>query len=134
MTPAEKKRKSRPVKPEHSRQHALECIPVKNPQVSEEVDSKGELRLIYQVQVRPWFHGVIKKITGRRETVIDRTLQLDQLGTAVWQMIDGRKSVRNIIDEFRNLHQLNSREAEISITAFFKQLGNRGLLAMREKK
>lgn len=134
MPPGKKKGKERPETPDHSRQHALECVPVKNPRVSEAVDSNGELRLLYQVQVRPWFHGVLKKITGRRKTVLDRTLQLDLLGTSVWQMIDGRKSVRKIIDEFRDLHQLNRREAEISVTAFFRELGKRGLLAMREEE
>lgn len=119
--------------PNHSRNHALECIPAKNPQVSEEADANGDLRLLYQVQVLPWFQGVLKKITRSKSTVINRTLQLDALGTSVWQMIDGRQSVKKIIDEFQAVHQLNRREAEISVTAFFKELGKRGLLAMREK-
>jgi len=134
MSAAKKKRKARPAQPDHSRQQALECIPVKNPQVWEEIDADGDLRLLYQVQVRPWFHRIMKKITGREKSVIDRTLQLDQLGASVWQMIDGRKSVRKIIDEFQDQQQLNRREAEISVSAFFKELGRRGLLAMREQQ
>ena len=48
-------------------------------------------------------------------------------------MIDGEQNVRNIIDEFQAVHKFTRREAEISVTAFFKELGKRGLLAMREK-
>ncbi|MDW7771554.1 MAG: PqqD family protein [Desulfobulbaceae bacterium] len=120
--------------PDSSRFHALECIPVKHPQVAEQADGTGELRLTYKVQVRPWFHGVVKKITGSRETIINRKLVLDLLGASVWRRIDGRKSVRQIIDEFQAEHQLNRREAEISVTAFFRELGKRGLLAMRERE
>jgi hypothetical protein len=116
-----------------SRNRALDCVPVKNPQVREEADRKGELRLHYQVQVRPWFQGVVKKITRSESSLISRSLQLDPLGTSVWQMIDGEQTVKNIIDEFQATHQLNRREAEVSVTTFFKELGKRGLLAMRER-
>ena len=132
MAASPKTKKIMQVNPNHSKNHALECIPVKNPQVSEEAQENGEFRLIYQVQVQPWFQGVLKKITRSKSTLIDRTLQLDVLGSSVWQMIDGRKSVEKIIDEFQTMHQLNRREAEISVTAFFKELGKRRLLAMRE--
>ena len=126
------KKKNRQTDPNHTRHKALECVPVKNPQVSEEEQENGELRLQYQVRVRPWFHGVVKKITKSSSTVINRTLQLDILGASVWQMIDGKKSVRKIIDEFQKVHQLDRKEAEISVTTFLKQLGERGLIAMRE--
>lgn len=115
-----------------SRNYALDCVPVKNPQVSEEGDGKEELHLHYQVQVRPWFQGVIKKITKNESSLISRSLELDPLGASVWQMIDGKQSVKQIINEFQTIHQLNRREAEVSVTTFFKELGKRGLLAMRE--
>jgi hypothetical protein len=134
MAAAKKKKYSRESNPGHSRERALRCIPVKNPEVTEIVDDDGELRLVYQVQVRSLFHGVMKRITGSGKTVIDRKLQLDVLGASVWGMIDGRKTVRDIIAEFQALHQLHSREAEISVTSFFKELGRRGLLAMRERE
>lgn len=117
-----------------TRHQALECIPVKNPQVKEEIQDNGEVRLIYQVQVRPWFQGVIKKLMKKDQTLINRTLQLDILGSIVWQMIDGTKSVHTIIKDFQTDNQINRREAELSVTSFFKELGKRGLLAMREKE
>ena len=117
-----------------SRDHALACIPVKNPRLAERENENGELCLTYQVQVKPWFQGIYKRFANRRDTVIDRKLQLDALGTAVWRMIDGQRTVREIIDAFQTAHRLNSREAEISVGSFLKELGKRGLLAMRDGK
>ena len=115
-----------------SRLAALACIPVKNPQVEEEQFDNGEIRLSYQVQVRPWFQGLFKKIANRESDIINRKLQLDALGRSVWQMVDGRRSVKEIIDIFQTDHQLNVREAELSVTAFLKELGKRGLVLMKE--
>lgn len=117
-----------------SRDQALACIPVKNPRLSEVENDNGEVCLTYQVQVKPWFQGIYKRFAGRRDTAIKRKLQLDALGTAVWRMIDGQRTVREIIEAFQTTHRLNRREAEISVSSFLKELGKRGLLAMRAGK
>lgn len=117
-----------------TRDHALECVPVRNPQITEQKSDNSELCLTYQVRIRPWFQKVVQKITGRSEDIIGRKLQLDALGTTVWGMINGQRRVREIIDDFQKLHQLNRREAEISVTAFLKELGKRGLIVMRAGK
>jgi hypothetical protein len=90
--------------------------------------------LTYQVQVKPWFQGIYQRFSSRRDTVMDRKLQLDALGTAVWRMIDGQRTVREIIDAFQTTHRVNRREAELSVSTFLKELGKRGLLAMRAGK
>lgn len=115
-----------------TREHALECIPIRNPQVSEMKNDSGELCLTYQVLVRPWFQNIVQKITGRTNDIIERKLQLDGLGSTVWQMIDGHRSVRDIVGDFQDMHQLNRREAEISVTTFVKELGKRGLIVMKD--
>ena len=115
-----------------SRHDALACIPVKNPQVEEEQFENGEIRLHYQVQVRPWFRGLFKKIANRETDIIHRKLQLDALGCSVWKMIDDHRSVKAIIDLFRADHQLNEREAELSVSGFLKELGKRGLVLLKE--
>lgn len=115
-----------------SRQDALACIPVKNPQVQEEQFENGEIRLSYQVQVRPWFSGLFKKIANRESDIINRKLQLDALGRSVWHMIDGQRSVQGIISTFQADHQLTERESELSVTAFLKELGKRGLVLMKK--
>jgi len=117
---------------EISRARALDCVPVRNPQITEQKNDNGEVCLAYQVRVRPWFQNIVRKISGRPDAVIERKLQLDSLGTVVWQMINGQRRVREIIKDFQAMHKLNSREAEISVTAFLKDLGRRGLVVMRD--
>jgi len=115
-----------------TRKHALECIPVRNPQITEQKNDDDELCLTYQVRIKPWFQGIVHKITKRGDDIIERKLQLDVLGSTVWHMIDGKQTVRKIIADFQATHKLNRRESEISVTTFLKELGKRGLIVMRE--
>jgi len=128
-----KKRDSRHA-PAPSRDLSLDCVPVKNPELVEHEQEDGDLCLTYPVRVKPWFQGIFKTVSRRQSDILERKLQLDSLGTSVWMMIDGRKSVKDIILAFQTEHKLNRREAEMSVSAFMKQLGKRGLLAMREGK
>lgn len=120
--------------PPRSRELSLECVPVKNPELIEHEQEDGDLCLTYPVRVKPWFQGIFKTVSRRQSDILERKLQLDTLGTTVWQMIDGQRSVKDIILAFQAEHKLNRREAEISVSAFMEQLGKRGLLAMREGK
>jgi hypothetical protein len=116
-----------------SRRAALEGIPVKNPGVREKKQADDELMLIYSVQVKPWFSGIFKKVAGRESRIINRKLQLDSLGISVWHLLDGKRSVRQIISIFQKNNQLHAREAEVAVTQFLRELGQRSLIAIREE-
>ncbi len=131
-----KKQPVPPVNPAQERldrQQALSFIPIRNPEVEEEETADGTL-LRYTVEVKPWFQSVFKFVSTRTSNIIVRRLQLDTLGSAVWQMVDGQQSVNEMVEQFRTTHQLGIREAELSVTAFLKDLGTRGLIAMKEDK
>jgi hypothetical protein len=117
-----------------SRLQALQCIPVKNPEVQEHAAENGELLLVYQVRIKPWFAGVVRKMTGSTDNLVRRKLQLDLLGSSVWGMIDGHRSVEDIVASFQDDHQLTRRESELSVTAFLRELGKRGLVALHEEE
>jgi hypothetical protein len=117
----------------HERLQALACIPIRNPEVEEELREEGFL-LRYPVEVKPWFQSIFRRLSNRDSNIIIRRLQLDRLGSSVWQLIDGKKSVADIADIFRKTHQLGKREAELSVTGFLKDLGKRGLIAMKEAR
>lgn len=63
--------------------------------------------------------------------MVPKKLQLDALGTEVWDLIDGRRSVRKIIQRFAETHRLHPREAEVSVTRFLRELGKRGLIGLQ---
>ena len=117
--------------PSISRAEALNRIPVKNSQISEKRLEGGEIVIHYPITVRPLFAGLIKRFGGSEVQTQTKKLQLDELGTAVWDLVDGKRSVRQLVKTFAGMHRLEPREAEVSVTQFMRELGRRGLIAMR---
>ncbi len=114
-----------------SRAEALQSTPAKTLQVNESRLETGDVLLSYSATVRPWFSGLIKRFGGPASGTIHKKLQLDALGTEVWDLIDGKRTVRKMIQEFTEKHQLHPREAEVAVTRFLRELGSRGLVGMR---
>jgi len=113
------------------RQHALSCIPMQHPDCMAKQNDEG-LMLHYSVQAKPWFQKLFSSGATNKPEIIQKKLQLDTIGSTVWQMIDGQRSVKQICREFELIHQLGQREAEISVTSFIEQLGKRSLVALKE--
>jgi hypothetical protein len=114
-----------------SREDALECTPVKNDRVEESRLDNGELQLSYPVASRPWLAGFFRRGRGKSEETYLKKLQLDALGTEVWELLDGGSRVRDVIRQFAARHRLQQREAELAITRFLRELGKRGLIGLR---
>ena len=113
-----------------SRIAALQHRPAKSLHITESRLESGELLLEYPLTVRPWLAAVAKRLGRSNEIVQTKKLQLDVMGTAVWDLVDGKRSVRTIIQIFAKAHRLENREAEVSVTSFIRQLGQRGLLGL----
>ena len=114
-----------------SRDEALRCRPIKAPMVNESRLETGDVLLMYTVVARPWFSKFVKRFGGAVDGAIPKKLQLDALGTEVWDLVDGRRTVRQIIQRFAEEHRLHSREAEVSVTQFLRELGKRGLIGLQ---
>ncbi len=123
--------KKKPKGPSISRAEALDRIPVKNRQISENRLETGEIVIGYPVTMRPFFAGLAKRFGGQEVQTQMKKLQLDELGTYVWNLMDGNRSVRQLVKMFAETHQLENREAEVSVTQFVRELGRRGLIGMR---
>ena len=113
------------------RDDALRVIPVKSRMVTDMRLDSGEVLVTYPVAVRPWMAKVIKVLGRRPLKPMTRQLQLDLLGTVVWDLLDGQRSVQMLIERFAAEYQLQNREAEISVTQFLRELGRRGIIGMR---
>jgi len=113
-----------------SRTEALEYTPVKSSQISEIRLESGEVVIEYPLIVRPWIAAVARRLGGSQDRKQTKKLQLDAMGTSVWDLVDGKRSVRTIIQIFAKAHRLENREAEVSVTSFIRQLGQRGLLGL----
>jgi hypothetical protein len=111
---------------------ALTLTPVKNMDSSEVTLDSGVVVIRYPVTMRPWMAKWIQRFKGSSSQTGSRKLQLDTLGTQVWKMIDGKRTVRDIVDAFAVAHQLERREAEMAVSQFLRDLGKRGLIGMQE--
>ena len=114
-----------------SRRVALKYTPVKNIEITEERLQSGEIVVHYPITLRPWFAGLAKRFGWTHDGIRPKPLQLDRLGTEVWELIDGRRSVSQIIQKFAQTYQLQHREAEVAVTQFIRELGKRGVIGLR---
>lgn len=109
----------------------MACVPVKNAGVAEERLDTGEVLLSYPMTTRPWIDRLAKAVGAGEPKIHVKKLQLDALGTSVWDLMDGIRTVGQIVDAFAEHHLLEAREAEMSVTLFLRQLGKRGIVGMR---
>ncbi|WP_285907367.1 PqqD family protein [Pseudodesulfovibrio pelocollis] len=114
------------------RSEALNMVPVRSTEVRAETTAEGFLRLSYPLAVKPWFGRLAEKVNLWDKRPMIKRLELDEMGTFVWECIDGERSVRQIAEAFAAHYGLQPREAELGVTAFIKNIGQRGLLGLRE--
>ncbi len=115
-----------------TKSQSLTLTPVKNRESSEETLGSGVVIIQYPVTMRPWMAKWMQRFKGSSPRIGSRKLQLDSLGTEVWKMIDGKRTVRDIVGTFAENHQLENREAEVAVTQFLRDLGKRGLIGLQE--
>lgn len=116
--------------PQLTREQALACVPVVNAQVVWE--RSGDLvRLRYPMAYKPWFSGLSRRLGADPDKPMQKTLELDPMGSTVWGWLDNRRSVAELSTLLAERYGLQPREAEVSMTAFLRELGRRGVVAMR---
>ena len=118
--------------PQLSRSRALDCAPVKNIHVKATRLDSGEILLTYPAAIRPWIAGLIRRFGGPSDRSFSKKLQLDELGTQVWDLIDGSTTVQSVIQRFAEDYQLHLKEAEVSVSRFLRELGRRGIIGLRD--
>ena len=124
--------KNKPTAGRINRKQALAHKPVKSRHVTETRLETGVVLLEYPLAVRPLVAAVARRLGKSQEDLVQiKKLQLDVLGTSVWDLVDGNRSVRRVIEIFAETHRLDKREAEVSVTQFIRELGKRGLLGLR---
>lgn len=109
------------------RKDALSARPVRNTLVRWEKTEDDEVRLFIPMRKDRMarFMSRIMKIPDS-----DKQIILDEIGGDIWEMCDGKKDLNTIINSVVRGHKLTRREAEISVTAFFRMLAQRNLIAL----
>jgi hypothetical protein len=60
-----------------------------------------------------------------------KKVELDQIGSDVWELCDGNHSVDKIARRISESYKLNKRQAETSVTAYLKMLADRRLIGIQ---
>jgi hypothetical protein len=105
---------------------------MRSPSATWKVLEDGNILIEYPLNIKPFFIQLANRFTRGQVPSPTKKLQLDSMGSKVWQMFDGEKEVRTIIREVANQSGLSLQEAEISVTTFLRELGRRGLILIHQ--
>jgi hypothetical protein len=114
------------------RERSLSMIAGRNKLVREQILDGGLVRLTYLSAYKPWFAGIAKRMGAWDGRPLERKLDLDELGTFCWNLIDGERPVKDMAKALAEKYGLPAREAELSVAAFLRELGKRGIVGFRE--
>ncbi len=110
--------------PTIDRRRSLDAIPVLNGGFVPEARADGALDLVIRAPRR-------KSLLSRfMPPTVEQRFKLDELGTFVYGLINGTRTVEQIMDAFTERYRLNKRETEISVAAFLRLLGERKIISI----
>lgn len=116
--------------PQVDRKQVLRLYPLRNAAVRYEQGEDGIYTLIVPLQPRGlfgWFSRIFKLPREHR-------IELDDIGSLVWALCDGRHNVDAIAQRLAQQYKLERREAEYSLFAFLNTLSRRGFIAYSKKR
>ncbi len=111
-----------------TRRQAMALAPVKSRDVGETETASNLVRLSLPVAVRPALAGLARRLGLWDGGVLRKTVELDEMGSVVWRLIDGRRSAGEIAAELAARYRLDAREAELAVAEFLRLLGRRGAI------
>ncbi|MCT4534540.1 PqqD family protein [Halodesulfovibrio sp.] len=114
-----------------SLQKAMACVPVRNLLVEETNRTAKNITLSFPLRMRPWFSKFTSAF-GHEPPVQKKRLELDELGTFCWSLINDKRSVQGIATELSKTYQLHPEEARVAVSQFIRQLGKRGIIGLKD--
>jgi hypothetical protein len=103
---------------------ALEGVPILHPGVGVEEMANGNRRVTMTIGRGPGFFEKLRPLQTRR------SYELDEFGTFVIALVNGQRSVLDVVNAFEERFQMSRREVELSVVAFFKLLMQRNVVGV----
>ncbi|MDJ0801224.1 MAG: PqqD family protein [Desulfobacterales bacterium] len=116
-----------------TRENALQCVPVKNSAVREIRLENGLVRLCYPLPLKPWLAELRRRFGPPETTPPEKQIELDELGTLTWDLMDGTLRFSDIVRRFSRRAQVHPKEAEAAVAQFIRELGRRGLVGLKNE-
>ena len=119
-------------KPRVSRAQVLGARPVRNPRVEWERGAWHEDRpQVVMLRVPRRADRVGNFMARMFRLPSHRKIELDEMGSDVWEMCDGTLTVDALTRAVCAKYRLNRRQGEASVTAYMRMLAERRLLALK---
>ena len=99
----------------------LASRPPRNESLRWEQNDAGEVQVVIERQ-ETWKVKLLSRVFYIPR---ERKITLDEVGSEVWQMCNGRTSVGEMIEDLADKYQLNRKEAEVSLLQYLKTLGQK---------
>ncbi len=96
--------------------------PIHNPSVISKKNDAGDYQIEIPLKKPPRWMTLFATFPEKK------TVQLDTLGSFVWELCDGKHMVQDIINELADRYKLTKAEAAASLDKFLFDLGKRGLI------
>ena len=111
-------------KPHLTKDQVYASRPVRNPNLRWERDEAG----LVVLSIPRRADGLGKILTIVFVVPKSRSVQLDEVGSFVWQLCDGVNSIREMIRKLGSEYKLNRKEADVSLTTYLRDLAKRGIV------
>jgi len=108
-----------------SRDELFALKPVRNPELETTLDEEKREVTVKLPRRKTWWLNLLARFSRLPDHGL---VTLDDLGTSVWELCDGMRTVRDLVSVFAEKHQLARKEAEVSMLTYLKQLGQRGIV------
>ena len=109
-----------------SRDQSLASVPLRNQAIEVERTDEGEVRLVVPLR-QTWWAKLLARVLY---VPTKRTVVLDEIGSYVWELCDGQRNVRQIIESLSKRYKLHRKEAEVSAVEFLRQLARKGFIGI----
>jgi hypothetical protein len=109
-----------------SKESLLAARPLKCPGIVEKTLEDGGLELTVSLPRSRLFRWLSR---GSNDPIV-RRYQLDPLGVEAWRMMDGRTTVRTMIEQFASRHAMEMPRAEAAVLTYLRTLAQRGIMML----
>lgn len=108
----------------------LLAVPLRNMAASVYREKNGRVILTVPLQRARW---QVAPITWIIKLDTERKTRLDEMGTELWELCDGTRTVEEIIEVFSTRYALTFHEARLSVNEQLKQLIQRSALVIEQQ-
>lgn len=103
--------------------------PIRAVDAEMEMTADGGGKLKVPMQPPRWGRRLFRLPAGAT-----KTFEFDALGVFVWEQIDGKTSVKQIVERLSRRYKLNLREAQVPTIRFLQMLMSKHLIGIRSEK